>query len=93
MALLCGCDYCPDGVEGVGRDATSKLFSLYSNAEILDRLRVWREHNGCFTEQELRVDDKDVCVNCGHRGKLVSHTKSGCGDCRQLHGCDEALWK
>lgn len=36
MALLCGCDYCPEGVGGVGRDAVTKLFALYSDEEILD---------------------------------------------------------
>lgn len=37
MALLCGCDYCPEGVGGVGRDAVQKLFTMYSETEILDR--------------------------------------------------------
>lgn len=37
MALLCGCDYCPEGVGGVGRDAVQKLFTIYSDKEILDR--------------------------------------------------------
>lgn len=37
MALLCGCDYCPEGVGGVGRDAVSKLFSMYSETDILER--------------------------------------------------------
>lgn len=37
MALLCGCDYCPEGVGGVGRDAVTKLFELYTDEQILDR--------------------------------------------------------
>lgn len=37
LALLCGCDYCPDGVEGVGKDMTQKLLTLYKDDEILDR--------------------------------------------------------
>lgn len=37
MALLCGCDYCPEGVDGVGRDAVQKLFSVYRDKEILER--------------------------------------------------------
>lgn len=37
MALLCGCDYCPEGVGGVGRDAVQKLFSIYAENEILDK--------------------------------------------------------
>lgn len=38
MALLCGCDYCPEGIGGVGRDAVQKLFAIYSEVDILDRL-------------------------------------------------------
>lgn len=37
MALLCGCDYCPEGVGGVGKDAVQKLFAMCSEGEILDR--------------------------------------------------------
>lgn len=37
MALLCGCDYCPEGVDGVGKDAVHKLFALYKETEIMDR--------------------------------------------------------
>lgn len=37
MALLCGCDYCPEGVGGVGRDAVQKLFTMYSESNILER--------------------------------------------------------
>lgn len=37
MALLCGCDYCPEGVEGVGRDAATKLIELYDDTKILQR--------------------------------------------------------
>lgn len=37
MALLCGCDYCPEGVGGVGRDAVQKLFGVYQDKDILER--------------------------------------------------------
>lgn len=37
MALLCGCDYCPEGVGGVGRDAVQKLFGIYQDKDILER--------------------------------------------------------
>lgn len=40
MALLCGCDYCPEGVGGVGRDAVQKLFNMYTEENILDRWAV-----------------------------------------------------
>lgn len=36
MALLCGCDYCPEGVGGVGKDAVCKLFNIYSDDTILE---------------------------------------------------------
>lgn len=38
LALLCGCDYLPEGVEGVGKEAALKIMNLYKNDEILDRL-------------------------------------------------------
>lgn len=37
MALLCGCDYCPDGIGGIGRDGVLKLFNKYKETEILDK--------------------------------------------------------
>lgn len=37
MALLCGCDYRPEGVDGVGREGIQKLFALYKENEILER--------------------------------------------------------
>lgn len=37
MALLCGCDYCPEGVDGVGRDSVLKLLKKYKDDEILSR--------------------------------------------------------
>lgn len=37
LALLCGCDYCPDGVGGVGKEAAMKLLNQYSEKDILTR--------------------------------------------------------
>lgn len=37
MALLCGCDYCPDGVGGIGKDSVLKLFKIYKESEILEK--------------------------------------------------------
>ncbi|XP_064547433.1 flap endonuclease GEN [Drosophila montana] len=93
MALLCGCDYCPDGIGGIGRDGVLKLFNKYKESEILDRLRNWRSETDKYSAMELRVDDKSICSNCGHIGRTQSHTKSGCGVCRTHRGCDESLWK
>ncbi|BFF99622.1 flap endonuclease GEN [Drosophila madeirensis] len=93
MALLCGCDYCPDGIGGIGRDGVLKLFNKYKEAEILDRLRSWRGETDKYNALEMRVDDKSICSNCGHIGRTQSHTKSGCSVCRTHRGCDESLWK
>lgn len=93
LALLCGCDYCPDGVEGVGKDAALKLFQTYTDKDILERVKSWRTNDNKFTALEIKVDDKTFCVNCGHNGRIQQHTKNGCGDCRQLRGCDSSLWK
>lgn len=93
MALLCGCDYCPDGVGGVGRDATAKLLNLYSNAEILDRLRSWRDRSRKYTELEMLAMNDSFCANCGHRGKQFRHNKLGCGECRTQRFCVETPWK
>ncbi|SPP87161.1 flap endonuclease GEN [Drosophila guanche] len=93
MALLCGCDYCPDGIGGIGRDGVLKLFNKYKETEILDRLRSWRGETDKYNALEMRVDDKSICSNCGHIGRTQSHTKSGCSVCRTHRGCDESLWK
>ncbi|XP_017100331.2 flap endonuclease GEN [Drosophila bipectinata] len=93
MALLCGCDYCPDGIGGIGRDGVLKLFNKYKETEILDKMRNWRQETNKYNALEIRVDDKSICSNCGHIGKTQSHTKSGCSVCRTHRGCDESLWK
>lgn len=93
MALLCGCDYCPDGIGGIGKDGVLKLFNKYKETEILDRMRSWRGETDKYNALEIRVDDKSICSNCGHIGKTQSHTKSGCSVCRTHKGCDESLWK
>ncbi|CAD7003617.1 unnamed protein product [Ceratitis capitata] len=93
MALLCGCDYCPDGIGGIGRDGVLKLFNKYKEVEIIERIRSWRHEDSKYTALEMRVDDKMICGNCGHMGRTQSHTKSGCGVCRTSSGCDESLWK
>ncbi|XP_073843169.1 XPG-like endonuclease [Musca autumnalis] len=93
MALLCGCDYCPDGIGGIGRDSVVKLFHKYKNDEILNKIRCWRYEDAKYSALEMRVDDKSICSNCGHLGRTQSHTKSGCGVCRTNRGCDESLWK
>ncbi|KAH8402852.1 hypothetical protein KR222_002931 [Zaprionus bogoriensis] len=93
MALLCGCDYCPDGVGGIGKDGVLKLFKMYRESEILEKLRDWRYETEKYSSLELRVDDKNICTNCGHIGRTQSHSKNGCSVCRTHRGCNAELWK
>uniref|UniRef100_A0A336LP61 CSON010128 protein n=1 Tax=Culicoides sonorensis TaxID=179676 RepID=A0A336LP61_CULSO len=93
LGLLCGCDYCPDGIDGVGKDSVLKLFSMYKDHEILDKIREWRNRNENYTETELKVDDKNYCNNCGHYGTYQKHSRSGCSTCKMSLGCDGSIWK
>uniref|UniRef100_A0A182P3W4 Flap endonuclease GEN n=1 Tax=Anopheles epiroticus TaxID=199890 RepID=A0A182P3W4_9DIPT len=93
MALLSGCDYCPTGVIGVGREMVTRFISCYENGEILPRIRSWRKTAERLTELEIRAEDKNICTDCGHTGKQLQHRKSGCLDCRTKPGCNESRWK
>lgn len=93
LALLCGCDYCPEGIGGIGKDSVLKLFKMYKNDEILDKIKSWRDSDSKYTALEMKVDDKGVCSNCGHLGRTQSHTKNGCSVCRMSKGCNSDLWK
>lgn len=60
LALLLGCDYCPRGVPGVGRESALKLFRAYQEQEPgcdpLQKMRSWREGGGGrFTSVWWRV--------------------------------------
>lgn len=77
MALLCGCDYCPDGVTGIGRDAVFKFFGLYGEHEVLDRMREWRSKPD--SKFEVRRHDRVMCKTCGHYGS--EHNTDGCKTC------------
>lgn len=93
MALICGCDYCPEGIEGAGRDGVLKLFTLYKEHEILERIRKWRTEEKEYIKLEQRINDKTVCDNCGHIGRKVQHTRKGCGMCNTEEGCNISKWK
>uniref|UniRef100_A0A182NR89 XPG-I domain-containing protein n=1 Tax=Anopheles dirus TaxID=7168 RepID=A0A182NR89_9DIPT len=93
MALLSGCDYCPAGVVGVGREMVTRFVGCYDNAEILPKIRSWRRMADRLTELEVRAEDKNICTDCGHVGKHLQHRKSGCLDCRMKPGCNETRWK
>ena len=49
--------------------------------------------DSAYTALEMKVDNKNICTNCGHLGKTITHTKSGCSTCKSHQGCDESLWK
>lgn len=89
MALLCGCDYCPDGVPGVGREATFKLFSLFTESEILDRMRSWRTTDD--SKFDVRRHDKVLCTSCGHAG--AEHWRLGCTLCATAKDCHNTDWE
>lgn len=92
LALLCGCDYCP-GVDGIGKDTAIKFFNSYNEDKILDRVKTWKDKTQYYSELEMKVDNKSLCVNCGHFGRIQEHTKKGCAICRSHTGCDSSLWK
>ncbi|KAL3265826.1 hypothetical protein HHI36_010022 [Cryptolaemus montrouzieri] len=54
LALLCDSDY-SEGVQGVGKDCSLKLFEKYLNEEILDRMRQWRNQPSIFEEFERKL--------------------------------------
>ncbi|XP_052902611.1 flap endonuclease GEN [Anopheles moucheti] len=93
MALLSGCDYCPAGVLGVGREMVTRFIGCYDNGEILPKMRSWRKTADRLTELEIRAEDKNICSDCGHFGKQLQHRKAGCSDCRTKPGCNELRWK
>ncbi|XP_055589047.1 flap endonuclease GEN isoform X2 [Uranotaenia lowii] len=93
MAILSGCDYNPAGVVGVGREMVNRFLGCYSSDAILNRIRSWRDKADRLTDLELKVEDKNVCADCGHQGKVMVHRRNGCQDCRSQIGCDEKLWR
>uniref|UniRef100_A0A182MB67 Flap endonuclease GEN n=1 Tax=Anopheles culicifacies TaxID=139723 RepID=A0A182MB67_9DIPT len=93
MALLSGCDYCPTGVVGVGREMVTRFISCCDNDEILPKMRSWRKKADRLTELEIRAEDKNICSDCGHVGKQLQHRRAGCLDCRTKPGCNETRWK
>ncbi|GLV36920.1 XPG-like endonuclease [Carabus blaptoides fortunei] len=92
LALLCGSDY-NEGVHGVGKDSALKFMNNYKDEDILDRMRLWRKKESMFTEMEAKITNKNMCSSCGHFGKVQSHTRNGCMDCRTTKGCDFTKYK
>lgn len=93
MGLLCGCDYSPDGVHGVGKEGALKVINKYSNEEVLNVLQGWRFERSKFDLLQSRAADSSRCNNCGHIGKQMSHTKKGCIECGTKQGCNAGIWR
>ena len=88
MALLLGCDYNLGGVQGVGREAVTKLFTVWGKErqeEELERVLAWR---GGGPELGPVVTSKTAhCATCGHPGSLAQHRRAGCATCGTSQAC------
>ncbi|XP_055547531.1 flap endonuclease GEN isoform X2 [Wyeomyia smithii] len=93
MGILSGCDYCPTGVPGVGRESVHRLLRSHTNQEILNQIRSWRLTADRLTESEIKVQNKDICTDCGHYGKVFGHRRVGCQECGTKIGCDASRWQ
>lgn len=93
MALFCGCDYCPDGVPGVGKESVIKLMNQYSNKDILNVIQGWRFEKSGYALLQSRATDASRCNSCGHAGKQLSHTRKGCVECGTRVGCKATGYK
>ncbi|XP_066595635.1 flap endonuclease GEN [Prorops nasuta] len=88
MALLCGCDYF-EGLNGAGKEAALKLFRRVEDELILDRMKSWRTDKK-YDYIEADLNDPNNCTNCGHRGKVKAHARSGCIDCGTSTKCSDS---
>ncbi|XP_058802865.1 flap endonuclease GEN [Phymastichus coffea] len=89
LALLCGCDY-DEGLNGVGKEAALKLFKVIDGDDILDRMKEWRTNSSKYRKMEIELSNPNICTNCGHSGKMRSHTRIGCADCGTSVKCSDS---
>ncbi|KYQ48335.1 Flap endonuclease GEN [Trachymyrmex zeteki] len=87
LALLCGCDY-DEGVSGVGKEAALKFFKTVKEEDVLQRIQDWRTDTS-LNKAEFDLSNLNLCISCGHPGKLQKHTKSGCVDCGTIRKCND----
>ncbi|XP_078693803.1 uncharacterized protein LOC144923303 [Branchiostoma floridae x Branchiostoma belcheri] len=52
LALLLGCDYCPKGVPGVGKELAVKVMTALGACNVLDRFKVWRSEASDHTDTQ-----------------------------------------
>ncbi|CAB0032840.1 unnamed protein product [Trichogramma brassicae] len=89
LALLLGCDY-DDGLPGVGKEAALKLFKIVDDCNILQRIKEWKTNSTKYQKMEAELSNPEICTNCGHKGKVRSHTKFGCEDCGTTTKCNDS---
>ena len=62
LALLLGCDYCPQGVPGVGKEGAMKLIaackSCDRSCDMLDVMRRWRDGTGSKDMSKIEMQVK-----------------------------------
>ncbi|XP_019643912.1 PREDICTED: flap endonuclease GEN homolog 1-like [Branchiostoma belcheri] len=52
LALLLGCDYCPKGVPGVGKELAVKVMTALGACNVLERFKVWRSEASDHTDAQ-----------------------------------------
>ena len=89
MALLLGCDYNLGGVQGVGREAVTKLFTVWGEekeaGQELERVLAWSDGEPGLGE--VVTTRTAHCATCGHPGSLASHRRAGCTSCGTSEAC------
>ncbi|XP_047115106.1 flap endonuclease GEN [Schistocerca piceifrons] len=83
LALLCGCDYTPGGIRGIGRQAVVNFLDQVPDTGLISRIQGWRA-DPClarFDAAHEAVTSGAECARCGHSGRQQRHEKSGCPKC------------
>ncbi|XP_035692480.1 uncharacterized protein LOC118426956 [Branchiostoma floridae] len=60
LALLLGCDYCPKGVPGVGKELAVRVMTALETCDVLERFKVWRSEAPCGMTSQLTGSQKRV---------------------------------
>ncbi|XP_066267652.1 uncharacterized protein [Branchiostoma lanceolatum] len=58
LGLLLGCDYCPKGVPGVGKELAFKVMTALGTCDVLERFKVWRSEASDQTEAQCGTASK-----------------------------------
>lgn len=76
MAILLGCDFCPSGVPGVGKETVLQLFEAWPKSwNVLEILRHW-----------ITIDFSPKCLPKFKKGAQKIYD---CTDCDNIDHCDE----